>query len=226
MVSLGKQLSRRWYVGYERSLNATAGTLAADLPHRPALHAARPVRRGQFAGRDLDLALALRPRADARIAPPAVVQWIERPPPKRQIQVRFLSVGPGTSATGPMDRRNSPSDICDKFIRPAMESAGWDSMVQIFREYSLRAGRVVVRGRKAKRDETTVLRADYARSSQGQHPVGGRRGQGQQPRHGRRIWLRPSTTRGCWKCPSASPATGTASSSATPRSPTACSSGT
>jgi translocation and assembly module TamB len=25
IVSLGKQLSRRWYVGYERSLNATAG---------------------------------------------------------------------------------------------------------------------------------------------------------------------------------------------------------
>ena len=25
-VSLGKQLSRRWYVGYERSLNAVAGT--------------------------------------------------------------------------------------------------------------------------------------------------------------------------------------------------------
>jgi translocation and assembly module TamB len=26
VVSLGKQLTRRWYVGYERSLNATAGT--------------------------------------------------------------------------------------------------------------------------------------------------------------------------------------------------------
>jgi translocation and assembly module TamB len=26
IVSLGKQLSRRWYVGYERSLNATSGT--------------------------------------------------------------------------------------------------------------------------------------------------------------------------------------------------------
>jgi translocation and assembly module TamB len=26
VVSLGKQLSRRWYVGYERGLNATAGT--------------------------------------------------------------------------------------------------------------------------------------------------------------------------------------------------------
>jgi translocation and assembly module TamB len=26
VVSLGKQLSRRWYVGYERGLNATTGT--------------------------------------------------------------------------------------------------------------------------------------------------------------------------------------------------------
>jgi translocation and assembly module TamB len=26
VISLGKQLSRRWYVGYERSLSATAGT--------------------------------------------------------------------------------------------------------------------------------------------------------------------------------------------------------
>jgi translocation and assembly module TamB len=26
IVSLGKQLTRRWYVGYERGLNATAGT--------------------------------------------------------------------------------------------------------------------------------------------------------------------------------------------------------
>ncbi len=25
IITLGKQLSRRWYVGYERSLNATAG---------------------------------------------------------------------------------------------------------------------------------------------------------------------------------------------------------
>ena len=26
VISLGKQLSRRWYVGYERGLNATTGT--------------------------------------------------------------------------------------------------------------------------------------------------------------------------------------------------------
>ena len=56
----------------------------------------------------------------------------------------------------------SESDICDKFIRPAMEGAGWDGMDQIYREYPLRAGRVAVHGRKAKRDVSTVLRADYA----------------------------------------------------------------
>ena len=62
-----------------------------------------------------------------------------------------------------MDKTNlSESDICDKFIRPAMEKAGWNGLDQIFREYPLRAGRVVVRGSKAYRDKSTVLRADYA----------------------------------------------------------------
>ena len=56
----------------------------------------------------------------------------------------------------------SESDICDKYIRPAMEAAGWDGMLQIYREYPLRVGRVVVRGRRARRDASTVLRADYA----------------------------------------------------------------
>lgn len=51
----------------------------------------------------------------------------------------------------------SESDICDKFIRPAMEKAGWHGMDQIYREFPLRAGRVVVRGQKAQRDKTTVL---------------------------------------------------------------------
>ena len=62
-----------------------------------------------------------------------------------------------------MDKSNlSESDLCDKFIRPAMEKAGWNGLDQIFREYPLRAGRVVVRGNKAYRDKGTVLRADYA----------------------------------------------------------------
>lgn len=56
----------------------------------------------------------------------------------------------------------SESDICDKFIRPAMERAGWNGMDQIYSQYPLRAGRMVVRGRQARRDVTTVLRADYA----------------------------------------------------------------
>ena len=43
-----------------------------------------------------------------------------------------------------------------------MEQAGWNALDQIYREYPLRAGRVVVRGNKAQRDKSTVLRADYA----------------------------------------------------------------
>lgn len=62
-----------------------------------------------------------------------------------------------------MDKKSlSESDICDKFIRPAMERAGWHAMEQIYREFPLRAGRVVVRGKTAQRDKNTVLRADYA----------------------------------------------------------------
>ncbi|MEY4978055.1 MAG: hypothetical protein RLZZ352_325 [Pseudomonadota bacterium] len=56
----------------------------------------------------------------------------------------------------------SESDICDKFIRPAIVAAGWGGMDQVYREFPLRAGRVVVRGQKAQRDKSTVLRADYA----------------------------------------------------------------
>jgi type I restriction enzyme R subunit len=55
----------------------------------------------------------------------------------------------------------SESDLCDKYIRPAFEAAGWNGLTQIYREYPLRAGRVVVRGSKARRDASTVLRADF-----------------------------------------------------------------
>jgi len=62
-----------------------------------------------------------------------------------------------------MNKKNlSESDICDKFIRPAMVAAGWTGIDQLYREFPLRAGRVVVRGQKAQRDKSTVLRADYA----------------------------------------------------------------
>jgi type I restriction enzyme R subunit len=51
--------------------------------------------------------------------------------------------------------------MCDKFIRPAIEQAGWDALTQIYAQFPLRAGRVVVRGSTARRDAATVLRADY-----------------------------------------------------------------
>ena len=44
-----------------------------------------------------------------------------------------------THSTSPehhLNKKNlSESDICDKFIRPAMEQAGWNPMDQIYREY-------------------------------------------------------------------------------------------
>ena len=51
----------------------------------------------------------------------------------------------------------SESDSCDKFMRPATEAAGWHGLDQIYRESPLRTGRVVVRGRQARRDAPTVL---------------------------------------------------------------------
>jgi len=56
----------------------------------------------------------------------------------------------------------SESDICDKFVHPAMVRAGWSALDQIYAQYPLRAGRVVVHGKTARRDPSTVLRADYA----------------------------------------------------------------
>ncbi|MDP3135638.1 MAG: DEAD/DEAH box helicase family protein [Burkholderiaceae bacterium] len=56
----------------------------------------------------------------------------------------------------------SESDISDKFVRPAMVQAGWHTLDQIYAQFSLRAGRMVVRGNKAHRDKDTVLKADFA----------------------------------------------------------------
>ena len=61
-----------------------------------------------------------------------------------------------------MDKKKlSEADICAKFITPALGLAGWDEGEQVYREYTLRPGRVVVRGQKASRDKKSVLRADY-----------------------------------------------------------------
>lgn len=55
----------------------------------------------------------------------------------------------------------SETDICDQFITPALQQAGWSLQQHILREYTLRPGRVVVRGQSAHRDKASILRADY-----------------------------------------------------------------
>lgn len=55
----------------------------------------------------------------------------------------------------------SESDLSDKYIRPALVAAGWHSIDQIYAQFPLRAGRVVVHGQRAQRNPATVLRADY-----------------------------------------------------------------
>lgn len=61
-----------------------------------------------------------------------------------------------------MDKHSlSESDISDKYVRPAMVRAGWHTLEQIYAQFPLRAGRVVVRGNKSHRDKDTVLKADF-----------------------------------------------------------------
>lgn len=55
----------------------------------------------------------------------------------------------------------SETDICDQRITPALQRVGWSSQQHILREYTLRPGRVVVRGQSAFRDKASMLRADY-----------------------------------------------------------------
>lgn len=53
----------------------------------------------------------------------------------------------------------SESDICSKFITPAITQAGWDEGTQIRREVSFTKGRIIVRGKLVTRGK--ARRADY-----------------------------------------------------------------
>jgi len=46
------------------------------------------------------------------------------------------------------------ADIISKFILPAVEKSGWDSMTQIRQEVKLRDGKVIVRGNLGVRKST------------------------------------------------------------------------
>jgi len=75
------------------------------------------------------------------------------------------------------------TEICQNYITPAVEKAGWDKQTQIRREFSFTAGRVIVRGKVAVRGERR--RADYllfyqphfplavVEAKDNKHPLGG-----------------------------------------------------
>ena len=58
-------------------------------------------------------------------------------------------------------KKLSESDICAKFITPAVLDAGWDEMTQIRREVTLTPGPVVVRGNMSSRNTKKKKFADY-----------------------------------------------------------------
>ncbi len=74
----------------------------------------------------------------------------------------IIKITPCTQNKQPqfMDKKTlSESDICAKFITPALIKAGWDEGLQIRREVSFTKGRIIVRGKLHTRGEQK--RADY-----------------------------------------------------------------
>lgn len=61
-------------------------------------------------------------------------------------------------------KKLSESDICDLFITPAINSAGWDPVTQIRREVTLSPGPVIVRGNMSSRNKKKKKFADYVLS--------------------------------------------------------------
>ena len=66
IVSVGKQLSRNWYVGYERSLNAATGNWQLIYRVAQRFTIACPVGRGELDRHIVDVALAVAARATPR----------------------------------------------------------------------------------------------------------------------------------------------------------------
>lgn len=66
----------------------------------------------------------------------------------------------------------SESDICAKFITPAIIQAGWDEMQQIRREVTLTPGPIVVRGNVSSRNKKKKKFADYVLYWERGVPVG------------------------------------------------------
>ena len=70
---------------------------------------------------------------------------------------------------GQAKKQLSESDICSKFITPAIQRAGWDLLRQMREEFSFTAGRIIVRGRLHARGQKR--RADYLLSYHPNQPL-------------------------------------------------------
>ena len=66
-------------------------------------------------------------------------------------------------------KRLSERDVCTKFITPALQRAGWDTMTQIREEVPFTKGRIIVRGTLVSRGK--AKRADYVLSYKPNLPI-------------------------------------------------------
>ena len=69
-----------------------------------------------------------------------------------------LCAGPAATRQPMTKRALSETEICDRFITPALQQAGW-LLERMRREYSFTDGRIIVRGRLVSRGRRK--RADY-----------------------------------------------------------------
>jgi type I restriction enzyme R subunit len=76
------------------------------------------------------------------------------------------SLGTGGDLNQADKQKLSESDICDLFITPAIQQAGWDQFKQVRREVTLTPGPVIVRGNLSSRNKKKKKFADYVLSWQ------------------------------------------------------------
>lgn len=83
--------------------------------------------------------------------------------------VRSWQVGGGNTIDITPKTQLSESDICTKYITPALVSAGWDIHAQIRQEVTFTDGEILVRGRRTRRGARK--RADYVLFKQANIPL-------------------------------------------------------
>jgi hypothetical protein len=95
---------------------------------------------------------------------------------------------PSGYQTGSMNKKVlSETDICSKFITPAVTSAGWDEMAQVRREVFFTKGRIIVRGKLVLRQGRGVCLPGRGPSRRSHPPELLRDALGEEPRYYQQI---------------------------------------